>query len=308
MSYDPYGASAAKTDKGGKSFRVFTLPEGAKFKKFDKNGNYGLDIIPHRVKNKNHPAVRDGAAIGDTVYGFDYWRHPNVGPEKLMVLCPAKTYGKKCPICDLADQMKAEYGPKSQEFNNLLPKHRVLYNVVDPNDAKEEVLLFDESFALFEKEMVAASKNKASRKGKDFIRFADLDEGMTVFFAVERTKLQTWEFNKYQTFDFERRDDPHDDAIIKKTYSPDEFVKIFTYDELNAMLSGDTAGDDDDEDEPAPAKERAHEDDDVDEPTGPVCPDKKKGKTFGKSYDPDDAKCDECELFRDCRKATRMAS
>lgn len=297
--YNAYGASAQKTEKGGRSFRTFKeWPEGTKFHKITKEGNYGVDIIPHRVKNKSHPAVRDGAAIGETVYGFQYWRHANVGPEKLMVVCPLKTFGHKCPICELADQMKAEHGYKSKEYTDLAPKSRVIYNVVLPEDDKEEVLLMDESWALFEKEMILASKNKAARKGKDYIRFADVEEGYTVFFAVERQKLGTFEFNKYSTFDFEKRDEAHDVSIIKKTISPDEYITEMSYEQLEALLNGDSFEDAEAEDEDV-AEEEAPVD------KGPKCP---AGLKYGRDYDPDRDECDDCTIFRDCRKQTRLYS
>ncbi len=327
MAYSPYAASAKKAEKGGNKFRVFNFPENTKFKKFDKAVDCLIDIIPTRA-TKNHPAVKDGAAIGDPIYVFDYWRHMDVGNEKAVVLCPLKTYGKKCPICEAAEEAKAAYGPKSKEFNSLLPKHRVLYNIAviqegNKDGDPDEFFLMDESYALFEKELIAMSGAKARRKGLDFIPFGDLEAGWSVFFTVERAKMEGgFEYSKFKSFDLEEKKEPRDLSDMKKAIAPDNFVNLMSYEELKALYEGeeeDDDGDDDDEDEPPTrtrnrepepeasperASTKAEDTDTKASTSDEQCP---NGLRFGKDVSLDNEECQDCDLFVPCRKAKRMA-
>lgn len=336
--FNAYKASADKTQKGGNKFRVFKFPENVKFKKFDKAGDYLIDIIPARITGKNHPAVRDGAAVGDLVYVFDYWRHMEVGPEKAVVLCPQSTFGKKCPICEAADEAKVAYGPKSREFTSLIPKHRVLYNIAVLKEAgkagnPDEFLLLDESFALFEKELITFAGAKARRKGLDYIPFGDLEAGWSVFFTVERAKMEGgFEYSKFKSFDLEEKDDPRSNADAKKAISPDQYLNVMTYEQLKALFDGDEYDDGGDEPpttrtreaetEASPSREEGRARPNRSESTASTeaslsepaesktshterCP---NGLRFGKDVSLDNEECNDCSLFLECRKAKRLSA
>ena len=302
MSFDPYAQSAKNAAGSTNNFRLFKFPDTVKFTKLAKAGDYAFDFLTHDIKGKNHPAIKDGASLGDSVYIYDYWRHMNVGPQKLAVICPAKTLGKKCPICEAAETAAQEFGYKSKEFSNLKPKHRGIYNVALPDS--DEVTLLDESYPLFEQELIKASGNKARRKGKAFIKFAELEEGWTVQFTAEKKKLDGYEFNEYSTFDFEHRDEPRNPSILKKTTSPDEFMTVYSYEELTALLNGeDVAAETPPAEERQETKPKAKEAEEAQQ-AGPKCP---AGKRYGKDWDIDDPKCDDCDLFRECRKQTKAS-
>lgn len=294
MSYDPYASSAANSSKDGSS-KALTFKWGdtrPKFYKIAKSGEYGISIIPFIIKTKKHPAIQQGASVGDEVYALDYWRHAGVGPNKAFVVCPKRTWNKPCPICELADQMKLEHGPESKQYTDLLAKHRVVYNVIAADE--DELQVMEESYALFETELIKVAKAKAVRKGQDFIRFAKLSEGLDVLFSAERTTFQKAEFNKYSAFDFEKRETPRKASLVDKSYALDEFLNQMSYDDLNALLYGAS---DDEEEEISEPKE-------VDTPkaVGPKCPNDKR---FAKDFDNQDETCGECDLYVECKRANR---
>lgn len=280
MAYDPYGSNSKKTDKKGGQFLAFDWKDSKpKFHSIKKAGDFALDIIPYKIATKRHPEVKNGAEIGDEVYALDFWVHKYVGPKQVTVLCPKDTFGKKCPICERMEENMRKYGPKSKEFLGLKPKHRVMYNVIDPNAGNNELMLFEESFALFEQELIKAAKVKGARKGTDFIRFASLSEGYSVFFNVERASFEKAEFNKYSNFDFEKKEQPHKKSLVNSTLALDDFMNVLPYDKLAEMLEGDSGDDEEEDDDEKPAKpvsrSRSREDEDDDEDETPPKPNKR---------------------------------
>lgn len=346
MAYDPYGANSKKTDKKGGKFLAFDWKDAKpKFHSIKKAGDFALDIIPYKIATKYHPDIKNGAEIGDEVYALDYWVHKYVGPGQVTVVCPRETFGKKCPICEKMEENMREFGPKSKEFTGLKPKHRVLYNVIDPNAGNNEVMLFEESFALFEQELIKASKVKGERKGVGHIKFANLSEGYSVFFNVERASFEKAEFNKYSNFDFEKKEQPHKKSMVNSSLALDEYLNILPYDKLEEFLDGGSDDEDEDEapakkpakasrvdddegDEPPakPAKRARVEEDDEEEDRPPKKEESRKktsqpseddddngdddekcpaGMKFGKDYSDTNAACDDCQLWKACWKATQ---
>lgn len=294
MAYDPYASSASKKGTGSR-FATFNWGDKkVEFYKIKDAGDYSIDIIPFKIASKNHPGTREGAKVGDETYNLDFWIHKNVGPRQMTVICPAETLGKPCPICEAAAQAKTEHGYQAKEFTDLKPKHRVMYNIVDPDDKDEKIKVYEESFALFEKALVEVAGAKGRRKGKDFIRFGNIEEGWTVSFTAESKSFNGSKFFEFTAFDLDQREEPHDKSLVKSAYSLDEYMVVKTYEELAALMTGDDDATED-EDEEAPAKEEKppKKEEESDNP-----------KCFGK-YDRDSDKCEECSSWRECRKKAR---
>lgn len=300
MGYDPYKANSEKKGKGG-SFLAFDWKgKKVKFWKPKERGDYRIDIIPYKIASKNHPDCKRGASIGDEVYSLDFFTHGYVGAGQVTVLCPKETYGKACPICEQAEIALREHGKESKEYGSLKPKHRVLYNVVNPDDENEEIMLFEETFAFFEQELNKFAGNRGRRKGGEFVRFADVSEGLTVVFTAEENKFNGKPFFKYNSWDFEERDKPHSKSIVDAAYALDDYLVVKSYDELKEILYGSEEAEDEAPDAP--------EEKPVKEPEKAEAPKKKcpKGRVFGKDYDRAADECDTCEdIWRECRALTK---
>jgi len=304
MAFDPYASSASKKGNGS---RFATFDWGTKkveFYKIKDSGDYAIDIIPFKIASKKHPATHEGAAVGDEVYNLDYYLHRNVGPKQMTVICPAETLGKPCPICEAAERAKREFGPQSKEFASLKPKHNVMYNVVDPEDKDEKIKIFDVSFALFEQALIETAGAKGRRKGKDFIRFGNIEEGWSVSFTANQESFMGAKYFKFTAFDLDQREEPHSKSLIKEAYSLDEYMIVKSYEELEALMTGDADVDDDEpEEDSPPSEEKAEASSPSKKESGdPKCP---AGKKYGKDFDRDSPDCDQCDNWRECKKLTR---
>ena len=291
-------------------------------------GKYRINIIPYKIKTKNHPLVKRGEfEIGDMDYTLDFWAHRNVGPSESTVLCLKQTYGKPCPICEqLALLNKQGEGDKAKE---LKPTRRVIYNVEDLKNPGE-LKVFETSHALFEKELIDEARDD---EGGGFVDFADPEEGKEVSFKVFEKSAGKFKFNAFKSFNFESRDEEISDDLLESAVSFDECLVVPTYEEVEKIFYGNDDDEDsddeskkskkhsdEDDEEETPKSKNKHRDeepeedsddeskkskkhsdeDDEEEDSGSKCP---YGHRFGKDCDvyPDD--CDNCKCWDKCCKA-----
>jgi hypothetical protein len=323
--YNPYAASAQRSSSNSfnKTLHFDKMKEQQPYTFFTtkKDGDYEITLVPYTI-GKKHPAVKEGADVGDELYSFAYEAHKQVGPKKATVLCPLAMQGKPCPICEAAEEAKKKFGWSADEYKNLKAKRRVLYNVIDMMNPDKGIQIFDESDALFEQTLVKAAGAKGRRKGADFVPFGD---GLhTILFTKGTKKIGTNDCAEYDSFDFEELDKAPKYPKDQKPFSFDEFMNIYSYEELQALFYGDSEEDDEEEEEVAEKKEKAvskDEDDEKEEPKPrrskkdedededevkdkPKCP---TGKRYGKDYDRDDTDCDDCADWKKCRLLTKEA-
>lgn len=245
-------------------------------------GKNRINIIPYSIKTKNHPLVKKGEMeIGDKDYVMDVFTHRGVGPSEATVLCLKQTYGKPCPICEQANQLKK--AGKEKEAGELKPSRRVFYNVEDCKNPGE-IKVFEASHYLFEKELIDEARD--DEEG-GFIDFADEEEGKEIKFRCSKTTKGNISFNEFKSFSFEDRDEPLSDELIESAISFDEILNIPTYEEAEKILFGDD--DDEDSEEEKSSKKRSVDDDDEDgEPE-----EKKKPVKKSKKVEPDEDDEDE---------------
>lgn len=260
MAYDPYASNASKMGKGSKYATFDWGTKKAKFYKIKENGDYSLDIIPFIIGSNKHPDVVAGKAKpGDETFYIDFWTHSNVGPRQQVVICPSATFGKSCPICEAAERAKREFGPKSPEFEAFHMKHRIMYNVVNPSDEKEEIMVFEESFPLFSEPLIKTAGAKGRRKGKEFVKFGDIGEGWTISFTAEENAFKGGKYFKFSAFDLDQREQPHSKSLVKEAYSLDEYMIVKSYEELEALMTGDADADDEPEEDSPSSEEKEEE-------------------------------------------------
>lgn len=224
-----------------------------------KEGRNRINIIPYKIKTKNHPLVRRGEfEIGDKDYVMDIYTHRGVGPSEASVICLKSTYGKPCPICEYAAQLKKQ--GKEDEAGALKPSRRVFYNVQDCKNP-DKLLVFETSHFLFEKELIDEARD--DEEG-GFVDFADEESGKEIKFRCSKVSKGGYEFNEFKSFSFEDRDENIPDELLESAISFDEIMNVPTYEEVEKILYGE---DDDDDDEPATKtkKKNREEDDDDDE-------------------------------------------
>lgn len=265
--------SYADKDKGssGESALDWKKVKGdVKFYKMTK-GKHRFNIIPFIIKSKNHPLVKSGdMKIGDQDYLMDVWLHKGLGPaNNAQIICQKKTFNRACPVCSL----RAEYESKGKKdaADDLRPQRTAFYNVMDADSEDGELMVFQTSYALFEKELIDEARE--SSDDGEIIDFPDIVDGKVVSFRASEASFGGFTYFEYKHFSFEKRDEKLDEELIEKAISFDEILKFHTAEEVEKILYGD---DEDEEEDEKPKGKKHDEDDDDDEEEEEKDPPKKR--------------------------------
>lgn len=190
-----------------------------------KAGTVNLDIVPYKVTVKNNPEY-DAGELADY---REYFLHRNIGEEKQTVICPKKTIGKKCPICEERNKLMDNYEDNKLAIKALRPQPRVLYNLINLDDNQDvqimSIAAFNFSKLLFEE----------IYEDRDAEGYADMIDGRTV---KVRWKTDSYNGNEYSTaskIDFIKRDDYSED-ILDKTFDLDDALVILPYEKLRQIF------------------------------------------------------------------------
>jgi hypothetical protein len=193
-----------------------------------------INIIPF-IAGKNNPNTKPG----QFAYSLDIFVHRKVGINEDSYICLARSYGKKCPICDEQAELRKQDDYDEKYVKSLNPTRRVIYNIEcldSDKEVKKGIQLFEVSHYLFEKELAEIAKKP---RGGGFILFSDPDEGKTVFFRKSGNGPTNTE---YKAFKFEDREEPVSDEILDSALCLDELIHIPTYDEVYNAFHGNDGG------------------------------------------------------------------
>lgn len=189
-------------DKEGNFGGSFALSKhGFEFDFFkpDKNAWMRVHILPFLVQSTNHPEVQMGRMeLGEEDYFLQYAQHRGLGSDgRSGVLCLNSTFGKPCPICEHANQLK-EQGEKD---DLPWPSRRVVYNfLVDGTKIGGQHLIFEASDKYFHREL----KGALTRSQRGFFDYSDLDTGAMVECFAEEVK-QRYTYLTFKDFKFHDR-------------------------------------------------------------------------------------------------------
>lgn len=220
--------------------------------KFFKMGDVGkyhdINILPWKITTKNHPEVVAGnMQQGDYDYVLDVWVHRNVGPNQAECLCPKKTMGRPCPICDEGNRLW-EAGEKDAA-RPYFASRKCVYIVQELDErlhASEDPKIFEVSHATFSRDLQDEATN--CLRGKGVVNFANVDEdGRVVSFRVGEGKMGNGKtFKKATGFSFQERVEEIPDDILERLPSLDSMMVVKTPEELKALMFGDDSGAEDD--------------------------------------------------------------
>lgn len=232
------------------SFSYLMLPDHAKPFKVKKEGNYRVNIIPY-IAGKNN---RD-TDPGELDYEFTFWIHriSDGDNNNKNIVCPKKTYGKPCPICEQVEKLSRNYAENEDEIKALKAKQRELFNFVDPRDEEQTIMVYDTSYFHGFGEMLDARLKSFDDEDEDddFKNFADIPGGRTLKIRFAEDTFNNSKFYAPTSIDFVERKEEPDDSIIDKAVCLDSCLKVLSYDEILRIL----AGTDDDNQENNKSKE-----------------------------------------------------
>lgn len=234
-------------DKRKQGARAINAPSGTSFMEV-KGGTQRFRVVPYEVSVKKHP---QGIEPGDFWYEKLYGIHYKIGPGEQTVICPKKTIGAPCPICEEYSRLQKDPDIDDDVKKQFKPRVRQLFNVF----IKDEVQLLDHSFHNFGKEL-----EEEIREGdEEFANFACPDEGFLLKVRWSEEDLGGNKFYKAGRIDFEE-DDPLEDEILEEALDLDKIVPILSYEAIEEILKGreeDEDEDDDDEEDERPSRARA---------------------------------------------------
>jgi hypothetical protein len=308
---------------------TLALPDGTE--NFEHSKKCSVDIVPF--------IVGSGPNKGSIEYVVDLHVHMGVGPDERWRLCPNKMLGLPCPICDARKKMTKDGAP-DEDIKALRPKKRQVFNVIDTEDRKKGVQVWEISYFNFGEQLLEDIDHGVVPEGF----FLDVD-GNTLNLRFKMASMGTNKYLKISRIDAEERKD-YGEKIYKETVDLVSALKILSYEDLEAEFLGieaPTGQSTDDEEaeaeapelvqseepygeEPEPEEEPEVEEEPAEEPTPkkekpaaatrrPRRSDKKKeepevvggkcpeGFEFGTDYDKDQEKCDACAIWSECHEA-----
>ena len=190
-----------------------------------KDDPHIIDILPYSAGN-NYPLI-DGQKVikkGDAVYKIDIEVHQYIGPSKAWIICPAKNYGLKCPICEDVDARLAA-GEEWDMVKDIATKRRCVFNVIvydGKND--EKVQVWEVSHKYSDKPILLQAKSPRTGGVEPF---SDPDVGKSISFEIANDEYKTIQGHKLLP-----RDYTIPDTILDKCYVLDDEVVIMDYDQI----------------------------------------------------------------------------
>lgn len=260
-----------------------------------------IDIIPFRAGADMPLFMR--VKEGKPAYYLDIYVHQNIGGGKKQIVCPARNYDLPCPICEYIESLVKD-GKEYEDYEDIAPKRRSVYNIINMTDAKEEkkgIQIWEVSHKYGEKAIQSAAKNP---RGGGSIPFSspDKDVGQSICFNVDNDTYKTISGHKLVPRDYDI-----DDDTLENAYVLDQIVKVLPYKEIKAIFNaGEEDGSEDERTDKDPrdkdekesrSRDRKKEDVGKNIPKD-ECP---EDLNFGEDIDTVDA-CATCSVYDSCAK------
>lgn len=239
----------AKQDakKGSFTMNHVKVPDGMPTIRFKEDKLYQFDIVPF-VAGKENPNADEGVET----YERRVYAHSGIGlDQRAFYVCPLETSkrgrAKKlrpCPVCEHAAKM-ALRGDDWDARKPFMPKERQIMQVIDLEDRKKGVQLFEGSF---NKGLGELLKNKLSKLPEDSKKkwFWTYDEGMHLHVGVEQDTFKGQSYFKPVNVEFEQRDKQYGPEFLEKGVCLDDLVAEaeLSYDELAEIFHQSPSADD----------------------------------------------------------------
>lgn len=234
--------------------RAYSLPEDVELfevpvPKKGTTTKLNIRIVPFTAATDHN---LEGVQKGEQWYRVIMLVHKNIGPEERVYLCP-KTFGEKekCPICDEHRRLKRDPDATDEEVRACKPQERQLYNVLDLDDEKAGVQLWDVSSYLFGNQV-----EDAVNEQDDEIFYAEQEDGCALYVTLKKKKLGKNPF--METVDVEFGEpEPLDDDIVEQAIALDSLLIKTDAKTLKAEFEGEAdEEEDEDEEEERPSKHR----------------------------------------------------
>ena len=206
----------------GASWTTLKLPEGVElFRPGDKR--YKLDFTLYQVGSDNPYADEK-----QWYYERTYYTHRNIGIEDRSYVCPLKTAGKPCPICEERGKLASDSDGDEDLIKALKPSQRQMFLVRDRDDMDKGVQLFDFNYWNFGRTLDELYK-EADEDEMHIRDFDDPDKGSFLVVKFSENKPYGMEC---RSIEFRQRSKPLEGDLLDHGICLDEMLIIPEYDEL----------------------------------------------------------------------------
>ena len=224
---------ARNAEKTGSKRDFFRLPRGVKEWSPEKAGEYLIDHVVYETKSEAHP---DNVEPGTCWYKYPFQVHKNVGPNNIDVICPGSV-GRPCPICQERARLAKDWDANADAIKALNFQTWAAYPILDPDD-KEAVAVMALSYGKYAKQLQLELAQGAD-SNRHFYEVTN-GEGRTLRVRVSNIDFTTEKGGaKYlgaTRFDFVKREDMDEEAILTKAPCLDECLNVMAYDKLKALF------------------------------------------------------------------------
>ena len=161
----------AQKHSGSGSSKI-NIPDGiSMFRPKASDKAFRLDILQYRV-GKGNPEADEGMLH----YERTFWAH-RIGIDNIAYVCPLKTNGDACPVCELINKLKKQ-GADKEITDAIKSKERQLFNVIDLRDKEKGIQIFEHSYHQFGK--VLDTKINNEDDDDNYSSFAHHEDGQTL--------------------------------------------------------------------------------------------------------------------------------
>jgi len=212
---------------------AYTVPEGARLFRPREGGVKRIDVIPF-VAGKGNPYAEEGAITFERTF----WVHRNVGPDQAQYVCPAKSAGKRCPICEYRRKLMDDPAADEQMIKDLKPQERQLFNVIDVDEPDKGIQIWDVSYWCFGKQLDGEIKTQAEdpEAEEDYSMFFSLTDGYTLRVAIEEASAGSFSYFKTATIQFRKRRKPYPEDLLDEAHCLDDLIIVLPYEKLKAIF------------------------------------------------------------------------
>jgi pyruvate/2-oxoglutarate dehydrogenase complex dihydrolipoamide acyltransferase (E2) component len=206
------------------------LPEGVNLFSVKKGGVKRLEIVPYEVTSGANPDSQPG----DLYFQRTFWTHRGVGANNDTYICPQRTAGQRCPICEERARLDKAGDTDPELLKDLLPKKRQLWNVYDHSDPDRGVQVWDISYWLFGKQLFARITH--ADEEDEYEWFADPDDGFTLKVGFTEKQFAGNTYTEAETIDFKLRAEGLDPDILDAANDLDGCLVVEDYDKLASVF------------------------------------------------------------------------
>lgn len=252
----------AEQDKQTYTASFLKLPEGVQMFK-PKAERYLLDVMPYEAGEGN-----EFAEEGELTYERTYFVHRRVGANEETFICPRKTAGKPCPICEHAAKlMRKVEGDYEDEVQALRPKKRQLFNVRDLRQPDKGVQLFEFSFHNFGKKLHEKIMGAEEEDEDAYNQFYSLEDGMSLKVYFSEESGGGYSYVEASDIEFRPRKNQYDESDLEESHCLDDLLIIPDYDDLKEVFL--EAANEKEEEEERPRRRGKDRDEDKEEEESP---------------------------------------